>query len=159
MKDVAIRHATIADTEVLVASRVAMQRELGELGDDNEPHVIEAVRAYLQETLPTDELVALLAEAGGEVVGTGLIVLFNKPPSSGNLAGVEGYVLNMYTPPEWRGRGIARRIVEELLEAARVAGAPIVWLRATPAGRRVYEKVGFAEYPRYLQVKLDGEPT
>lgn len=154
MDSVPIRRATIADIETLVGLRVAMQRDLGELGDDNEPRVIEAVRGYLVDKVPTDELVALLAEADEQIVGTGWLVLFRKPPSSDNVSGIEGYILNMYTTPEQRGRGIARRIVDELLVVAKEAGAPIVWLRATEAGRQVYEKVGFAKDPRYMRVRV-----
>ena len=77
-----------------------------------------------------------------------------KPPSSKNLAGVEGYILNMYTALEWRGRGIARMIVEELTSAALAANARFVSLRASDQGRPMYEKAGFAENPRYLQRML-----
>ena len=54
----------------------------------------------------------------------------------------------MYTAPEWRGRGIARMIVEELMSAARAAGARFVSLRASDQGRPIYEKAGFAENPQ-----------
>ncbi len=151
---IAIRRAGTADVDLLADLRVAMRRDIGDLAAPDEAAVAEANRCYLREKLPSDELVALVAEAEGRIVGTGWLVLFRKPPSSGNMSGVEGYVLNMYTEPAWRGRGIARRLVEEMLAIAREAGAPLVWLRATEAGRRVYEKLGFAENPRYLQVKL-----
>jgi GNAT superfamily N-acetyltransferase len=60
----------------------------------------------------------------------------------------------MLTIDEWRGKGVASAIMRELLECARQAGAGLVWLRATEAGRRVYEKFGFAENLHYMQVKL-----
>ena len=54
---------------------------------------------------------------------------------------------------------LASDIVERLLECAREAGAGLVWLRATDQGRPVYEKFGFAENPRYMQLKLDSQTT
>ena len=68
--------------------------------------------------------------------------------------GVEGYVLNMLTVAEWRGKGIASAIMREVLACAREAGAGLVWLRAIDQGRSVYEKFDLAENPRYMQVKL-----
>jgi GNAT superfamily N-acetyltransferase len=98
--------------------------------------------------------VCILAEVRGRVVGVGGMVIYRKPSQPLSPVGVEGYILNMLTVPEWRGNGVASAIIQELLACARQAGAGLVWLRATEAGRNVYEKFGFAENPRYMQVKL-----
>ena len=152
--EVGVRRATMDDVNTLVELRIAMQVELGDIAPQQEEAVSDAIRGYLRERLETEELVVLLAEAEQQTMATGWLALFQRPPSRKNLAGVEGYVFNMYTAPEWRGRGVARMILDELLSAARVAGARRVSLRASDAGRPVYEKAGFQENPRYMQIKL-----
>ena len=51
--------------------------------------------------------------------------------------------MNMYTVPRCRGRGIATAILREILDFAKGSGLKRLRLTATPAGRPVYEKIGF----------------
>jgi GNAT superfamily N-acetyltransferase len=131
-----------------------MVREIAGEMDIETNEALANTRDYFKSALPGGDYVCLLAEAGGEVVGVGGMVLFRKPSQPLSPVGMEGYILNMLTMREWRGKGIASSIMQGLLDCAREAGAGLVWLRATDAGRRVYERFGFAEYPRYMQVKL-----
>ena len=41
------------------------------------------------------------------------------PPSFTNKTGKQGYIANMYTDPDFRGRGIASEILERLAKEAR----------------------------------------
>ena len=150
---ITLRRATLDDLDLLVELRIAVQEELGEVNGDREA-VAEANRAYFQQKVPSGEYVSFFAEAEGQVAGVGGIVLFRKPPHPRNLSGVEGYILNMYTHPDWRRRGIASRILDGLLAEAREHNAGLVWLRATETGRLVYEQHGFAEDPHYMRRKL-----
>jgi ribosomal protein S18 acetylase RimI-like enzyme len=150
-----IRRATPNDIDVLVELRDAMLREAvndGELGDVSE--ALGNTREYFEEKLPAGEYVCFLAEVEGRVVGVGGMVLFRKPALPQSPLGLEGYILNMLTLAEFRGKGIASAIMRELLESAQEAGAGLVALKATDAGRRVYEKFGFTENPHYMQLKL-----
>jgi hypothetical protein len=53
--------------------------------------------------------------------------------------------------PEARGRGLASRLVSEVLD--RVSGFAVVGLDATPQGRPVYARLGFADGPSLLRVE------
>jgi GNAT superfamily N-acetyltransferase len=150
-----LRRATVQDIDLLVELRDAMWREIAgeiEIGDVGE--ALENTREYFEDKVPSGEYVCLLAEVDAQVVGVGGMVIYRKPSQPLSPVGVEGYILNMLTIDEWRGKGVASAIMRELLECARQAGAGLVWLRATEAGRRVYEKFGFAENLHYMQVKL-----
>jgi GNAT superfamily N-acetyltransferase len=149
-----IRRATIDDLETLVELRGAMVREIaGEMEIDAD-EALANTRDYFETAVPGGDYICLLAEAEGRVVGVGGMVIYRKPSQPLSPVGVEGYILNMLTIAEWRGRGIASAIMEGLLECARGAGAGLVWLRATDQGRPVYQRFGFAENPRYMQLKL-----
>jgi GNAT superfamily N-acetyltransferase len=143
------------DVDLLVELRDAMWREIAEgmeLGDVSE--ALDNTREYFEKAVPSGEYVCLLAEAEARVIGVGGMVIYRKPSQPLSPAGVEGYILNMLTIDEWRGRGVASAIMRELLDSAREAGVGLVWLRATEAGRPVYERFGFVENPRYMQMKL-----
>jgi ribosomal protein S18 acetylase RimI-like enzyme len=66
-----------------------------------------------------------------------------RPPAASNLSGKEGYVLNMWTDPAHRRRGIGAAVLREIVAHARAARIGRLRLHATDAGRRLYEQFGF----------------
>ncbi len=140
-----VRRATVEDIDVLARLRVALQREMGHLAADTpEDAFVEATRRYLAEALPSGAFIAWMAVADGQVVASSGLIFIARPPSARNLSGREAHILNMYTVPEWRGRGIATRLLRELIGAARDADAHRIWLHASADGQPIYEKAGFA---------------
>jgi GNAT superfamily N-acetyltransferase len=62
--------------------------------------------------------------------------------------------MNMYTVPEWRGRGVATALLREIIKFVKGTGARRIWLRATEEGRPVYEKAGFSPVTSYSYMEL-----
>jgi GNAT superfamily N-acetyltransferase len=54
-----------------------------------------------------------------------------------------GYVLNLFVEPDWRGRGIARGLMEASERAFAERGVAYAILHATAAGRPLYERLGW----------------
>ena len=64
-------------------------------------------------------------------------------PTFHNVTGKKAYIMNMYTHPEYRRKGIAYRVLQLLTEDAEERGVGYITLEATKAGRYLYEKFGF----------------
>ncbi len=112
-------------------------------GESQEAPLLDAMRDYFQRTMSTDEFLAWVAEAEGQVVAISGLVFFERPPDAGNPAGVEAYLMNMYTLPAWRGRGLASALLDEIIGFVRTTPARRISLHATDAGRSIYESAGF----------------
>ena len=139
-----IRRATVDDLETLVRLRLMLEYE-GHPADEQPPvEVVRALHGYLAEALPSEQMLIWVAEVDGKIVGTSVLIFFQKPPTEHNLSGREAYILNMYTLPEWRGQRIATALVQTLLAYVRLTQARRVYMYATPAGKPLYEKLGFA---------------
>jgi GNAT superfamily N-acetyltransferase len=150
-----IRQATSDDLEALTDLRVAFFEDLGEITDEKQAQAFwEATYRYLSEALPRGKFLAWVAEEEGQIVGTSGLIFFEQAPTPTNLVGNEGYVLNMYTVPPWRGRGIARTLLEEIIRYVKHTGTPQLWLYATEEGRPVYEKFGFVALTDAMGLKL-----
>ncbi len=54
-------------------------------------------------------------------------------------------VVNVYTEPPWRGRGIARALMTMLMSWAAAQGYDRVILHASDAGRPLYQSLGFVD--------------
>jgi len=146
-----IRRAVAGDIDELVRLRLAMLAELNELVDRQA--AAEANQRYFCEKLPTGEFIAFQAEAAGQVVATSGLVLWERPPTSRN-RGLDGYIMNMYTVPQWRGRGIATALMRLLIHCAQEAGARRVFLRAvSPRGKHIYERLGFSPSDTYMEFR------
>jgi GNAT superfamily N-acetyltransferase len=140
---ITIRPATTADIDTLTRLRVDFMREMKSMGDFDENVFVEATRRYFEEKLPTGEYAAWVAEADGEIVGTSGAVFWQRPPTPKNMTGRDAYILNVYTLPEWRRKGIAGRLMQAVLDEAKAVGVGRVWLRATKDGEPLYRKLGF----------------
>lgn len=90
------------------------------------------------------ELTGVIAETpDGRTVASGLVWFRAEQPRP-DFQGFESpYILSMFTEPAVRGRGIATRIVRELLAICRERGFPNVGLHASRFGRDIYRRVGF----------------
>jgi GNAT superfamily N-acetyltransferase len=151
-----VRRATPEDLEPLVRLRLALFAELDpeQTARDGEP-LVAATRAFLRDALATGRFHAWLVEtdAGDAVACSGLAFL-DRPPAPGALDAREGYVLNMYTAPAWRGRGCARALMEVLMAHARELRLHKLFLHASDDGRALYERLGFRPNPTALECEL-----
>jgi GNAT superfamily N-acetyltransferase len=149
----------VDDVDALVELRVDLLRKLGKLEDGSQtPAFVAATRQYLLAAIARGDFTAWLAEENGEVIATSGVVLFERPPAPGNLAGREAYLLTMFTLPSWRGKGLGTALMREILDAARRDGIGRLWLHATGDGRPIYEQAGFAPNAAYMELVLPEVP-
>ena len=86
----------------------------------------------------------------GEIlVGTGVVSYYRVMPTYHNQGGRKAYIMNMYTKPEYRRKGIAKKTLDLLVKEAKSRGIQDILLEATDMGRLLYKKYGF--------VKMDNE--
>lgn len=96
-------------------------------------------------------------DLSGEPVGSGGLWLMPSQPRPGPLGrGEMPYVLSMYTEPEHRGRGVASRIVREMIRWSKARRYGRIVLHASRFGRPVYERLGF-EPGSEMRLALDAE--
>ncbi len=148
-----VRPADIADIPVLIELRLAMFQAMGRTDAAILDAVATASATYLREHLPDGSFRAWLAEVDGRIAATGGVVIHQSPPSYKNLTGREGYIMGVFTRPEFRRQGLATAIMNTILDSLRSEGVQRATLRASPEGRLVYEKLGF-EPTTEMRLKL-----
>jgi len=146
-----LRPAVVSDAAVIAHHRVAMFRDMGQVPTD------ELGSQLLSES--TSALAALLSEgsyvgylavtADQEIIGgAGLHVRPQLPRISRDGTYVAArpvpLLVNVYTEPQWRRRGIARELVVVLMRWATEKGVDQMVLHASDAGRALYVSLGFA---------------
>lgn len=130
------------DLDVLVQTRIQVLRAANRLDDSADLSAVEEqTRLYYQQAW--DDHAALLVFDGETVVATGAVSFYRVMPTCCNPDGRKAYIMNMYTAPSYRRRGIARRTLDMLVRACRDGGVSFITLEATEAGRPLYENYGF----------------
>ena len=153
MAELVYRIAVTSDVESLVDLRVAFLNEVAaEAAED--PQLRQAVREYFAAALGMGEFVSYLAEANGAVIAASGMVFHHHPPSPANPSGREAFIMNMYTVPAHRGRGIATQLLRRLLDYARHQGCGSAVLHALPKGRSIYERAGFVATETEMRLSL-----
>jgi len=126
--------------------RRAMFEEMGFRDASVLAAVDTASEKYFKKALPTGAYQAWMAEdSNGQVVGGGGIVVTAWPGYPGESLAERPWILNMYTEPEARGRGVARRLMETMVAWCRQRGYGAVSLHASAVGRPIYESIGFQQ--------------
>lgn len=134
--------ADAADLEVLVRTRIQVLRAANQLDDAADMTMVEEQsRLYYRQA--GEDHAALLVYDGDRVIGTGGVNFYRVMPTCCNPDGRKAYIMNMYTAPEYRRRGIARKTLDMLVEECRHRGVRFITLEATAAGRPLYESYGF----------------
>ena len=138
--------ATIKDIDLLVATRIETLRAANLLPDSADMTFVEAQsREYYHKCLENAEHIAYLAYDDRKPVGCGGISFYQVMPTYHNPSGEKAYIMNMYTRPEYRRRGIANKILDLLVGEAKQRNIMEITLEATAAGRPLYERYGFVQ--------------
>ncbi len=138
MDEFAIRPATAADIPILIHQRRRMFEDMQTLSAAELTALVEAFVPYIHRTLGDGTYRGYLAEtAAGQVVAGGGVMIYDR------LGRRRAYLCNVYTEPEYRRRGLARRLLETMLAWCRAEGYTAVDLHASDAGRPLYAALGF----------------
>jgi GNAT superfamily N-acetyltransferase len=145
-----IRFATPVDAAIIARHRVAMFRDMGEVSTEAlAAQLLAESTAALTACLHDQSYIGwLAADDGGAVIGgAGVHIKPQLPRISHDGARVVTtpvpLAVNVYTEPEWRGRGIARALMNVLMKWAAGQGTDRLVLHASDAGRPLYLTLGF----------------
>jgi GNAT superfamily N-acetyltransferase len=145
MDEIRIRPANSTDVPHLLHHRRAMFDEMGNREAAVLDRMQEASERYFRQSLLDGTYRGWVAETGsGKVVGGGGVAIVHWPGSPDFPEPRRGWILNIYTEPEFRQRGVAKRVLETILDWCRAEGFAHVSLHASKFGRGLYEKFGFA---------------
>ena len=136
--------ASLDDLELLTDTRVQVLRAANQLPGDTDMREVRAQSfRYYQNALRDGTHIAYLVFDGKQFAGTGGVSFFQVMPTYHNSSGRKAYIMNMYTRPEYRRRGIAYHTLDLLVKEIRRRGILSISLEATDMGRPLYEKYGF----------------
>lgn len=148
MSEITYHKATLSDVADLVENRIAFALELsGEQPREKIEALREQMTGFFEEATKTGVCISILAKCENEIAGIGTVHIRQLPGNFKNPSGKWGYVMNMYTVPKFRRRGVCKKIVNDLVDEGKLVGVGAFELHATKAGAFVYVQCGFELFP------------
>ena len=142
--DYTIRPATLVDIPHIVSHRAEMFREMGIPAEFED--MAAATELWLRHAIPSKTYRGWLAATPrGEVVAGGGLLIIPWPPGPMTMDPRCGFIFNVYTAPEHRQRGLARKLMDAMHEHCRAEGLERVVLNASVFGKPLYDAMGYVE--------------
>lgn len=134
-----LRPATAGDAGLIAAQRASMFTDMGvEYRED-----VAGFAPWVEPRLAAANYLGWIVETRGQAVAGAGLLLLDCPPHFLDPQPLRAYLLNVYTHPEHRGRGLARLLTETAIAETRRRNIRLLSLHASEAGRPIYQNLGF----------------
>jgi ribosomal protein S18 acetylase RimI-like enzyme len=141
--DVRIRAATLSDIPEILHQRRGMYEDMNYQDAEALATMVSVSSGFLAEAITDGSFRAWLALVEGTVAGGGAVLISPWPAHPYDLQCRRATILNIYTYPQYRRRGVARRMMQTVLDWCRNEGLARITLHASDNGRALYESLGF----------------
>lgn len=129
-----VQTVTPADAAHIARHRYPDEADAGELA----PYT-----AWVAGAMQRGQYLGFLTLDAGEIVAGAGLTLLEWGPSRGDQQPWRGRIVNVWTHPDWRRRGLAGELVSRCLEAAQERGITRIGLGTSAEARRLYGRLGF----------------
>jgi GNAT superfamily N-acetyltransferase len=148
-----VRLATPADADTIAWHRARMFRDMGDVPPELFDEFRAKAKAAIEKMLTRGDYVGWLASPDGAsdniIGGAGLQLQRALPRPLTSVDGTKvsdgrlGVIINVFTEPAWRRRGVAEMLLRRIIEWARAEHVDRIILHASDEGRSLYERLGF----------------
>lgn len=139
-----IRPVGAGELELVLRHRVEMFRCMGYDSEAELERIRSLSAPFFEDALKNGTYIAWVAESetGEAAAGTGVLLLPYQPGPNDTRA-QRAFIINVYTEPQHRRQGLAKKLMNVAVDWCREAGFAIVSLHASTEGRPLYESLGF----------------
>ncbi|MBM4118603.1 GNAT family N-acetyltransferase [bacterium] len=144
MSDYTLRPAAATDLDTVLYHRRRMFEDMGYADPAGQAAMLAISAPMIEQGLADGNYRGWLAEtAAGEVVAGGGVIFLAFHPNPADPRPRRAWVVNVFTEPAHRRRGLARRLMEAIVAWCAAEGLSNLYLHASTEGRALYAGMGF----------------
>ena len=125
------RRLTENELDTFINMRI---NQLREEGAKEEIDLVPALKDYYTRHMADGTFVSWLAFDGDDIIGTSGMSFVEKPPYFGCPSGRIGLLSSMFTNPNYRRKGIAKKLLSLVVNDARDYGCGTIQITASDMG-------------------------
>jgi len=131
------------DRDLFITLRMDFFLDYYDLSETEKKQIEDNLKKYFTEHINKDDFIGMIAECNGNIASVVYLIITEKPANPNFIDGKTGTIMNVFTYPEYRKKGIAKKLIKEIIKEAKEKGVGYVDLMATEAGYSLYKKLGF----------------
>ncbi|MDE5582848.1 MAG: GNAT family N-acetyltransferase [Ruminococcus sp.] len=149
-----VEKADLNDIDELVQMRLEyLMEDYGSLTDCQTEKIKSQLLIYYQNHLNKDLFVYVVKSE--RIISCCFLLVSEKPANPSFINGRTGTILNVYTKPKFRRKGIARKIMKFLISDSKEMKLDFIELKSTDCGYNLYKSVGFEDVvSKYHNMKI-----
>ena len=145
------KRLTENELDIFIEMRINQLREEGAKEDiDLKP----ALKDYYSRHMTEGTFVSWIAVDGNKIIGTSGMSFVEKPPYFSCPSGKIGLLSSMFTEPDYRRMGIAKELLQRVIEEAKEYGCGTIQITASNMGVKLYSAYGFVHNGNFMQYRL-----
>lgn len=135
--------------------RITLFKELGEVNENDDIiSLSKSTKNYFLSNIGRS-LLCWGIKVDNKIVAIASLNLFYRIPYLENLSGKEGYILNIYTLPNYRQKGMAGKLLNTIIDYAKENGFGRLWLNSSEQGKSVYVRHGFETVDNVMELYIN----
>src|SRR6266480_2284892 len=145
-----IRRATAQDANIISWHRARMFQDMGDASGEAFEILCAKARARLEQWIDGGNYIGWLATLADKpemvVAGAGVELqpILPRPVDVSTIGeGRQGTIVNVFTEPQWRRRGVAGLLIQEIIIWSKNEHLDRLILHASDEGRSIYKRLGF----------------
>lgn len=155
--EVLCRLADENDLQQLAQMRWDFRMEGAEQTSDAErAEFVDKCAAFLRRGLIEKSWVYWVAEVDGKIVSHVFVQRITKVPKPGRISDEFGYLTNVYSRPQYRGKGVGFELLQRVCKWAREIELEFMIVWPSDSSREFYRRAGFA--PEHQAMTLFTRP-
>jgi len=128
--------------------------QLNEEGMASHTDITASLLDYYERHFADGTFVSWVATYNDVIIATSGMSFVEHPPHYGNPSGRIGVLSSMYTTKPFRRKGIAKKLLELVINEAREHGCGALHITASDAGALLYQNYGFERHNNFFRYKL-----
>ena len=149
--DIRYKRLTEKELNTFIHMRI---NQLREEGAKEKIDLVPALKEYYTRHMADGTFVSWLALDEENIIGTSGMSFVEKPPYFGCPSGKIGLLSSMFTHPNYRRQGIAKKLLSLVVAEAKAYGCGTVQITASDMGVLLYTDFGFQKNKNFMQLKL-----
>ena len=118
--------------------------DLGKPDDERLRRVIDKYTPWVADAIGRGVFNSwLVCSPDNTPVACAALLLIEWPPNSRDPNPTRGYIMNVWTHPDHRRKGIARHLMDVIIKEANRREIRVLALHASDDGKQLYEQLGF----------------